>query len=152
MSTLTILGDVSILDKKITSTYKIDNEFIFNLECVVTSNLKQPKPQKVNLYSKDIYINEIFGHSPIAVNIANNHILDYGKVGYLDTVDYLKRNNIKYFGVGTKQDNFNNPLYIEVKKNRVALLGYSLFEEECEDISSAKLQIEQIERDILSVC
>lgn len=149
MSKLTILGDVSILDGKIISNYKINNDFIFNLECVITKKTEQPKQQKVNLYSKDIFINEIFDRKPIAVDIANNHILDFGKSGFMNTIKYLEERDIKYFGAGNDLENYNNPIYIDIDNIKVAILGYSEFDEKYEDISTAKLEIEKIKEDII---
>lgn len=51
-----------------------------------------------------------------AVNLANNHIYDYQKVGYDDTVSVLKKNGIGYFGE-------ENTYFTTVNDIRIALIG-----------------------------
>lgn len=54
-----------------------------------------------------------------AVSLANNHILDRGVIGVNDTINYLKKYDIDYFGVDNKK------IYIETNDTRVCLLGYT---------------------------
>jgi len=55
-------------------------------------------------------------------NLANNHIMNYGKSGLEQTYKYLQDNNIQYFG---SVDNSNN-LSTIIEKNglKIALVGY----------------------------
>ena len=55
------------------------------------------------------------------VNLANNHIFDYGKVAFEDTLKNLEKNNIKYFG------NSYEPLIIEKEGAKIGFLGFSDF-------------------------
>ena len=55
------------------------------------------------------------------VNLANNHIFDYGKVAFEDTLKNLEKNNIKYFG------NSYDPLIIEKEGVKIGFLGFSDF-------------------------
>lgn len=52
------------------------------------------------------------------VSLANNHLYDFGKQGYYETVENLKKNNIKYFGIENKEE------YLEYGENKIALSGY----------------------------
>ena len=56
-----------------------------------------------------------------AVNLANNHIYDYGLDGYSSTKKILIENGIKYFGV----DNIN--YVINDDDNRIAFSGYCCY-------------------------
>jgi poly-gamma-glutamate synthesis protein (capsule biosynthesis protein) len=55
------------------------------------------------------------------VNLANNHIFDYGKIAFEDTLKNLDKNNIKYFG------NSYVPLIIEKNGTKIGFLGFSDF-------------------------
>jgi poly-gamma-glutamate capsule biosynthesis protein CapA/YwtB (metallophosphatase superfamily)/uncharacterized membrane protein (UPF0127 family) len=55
------------------------------------------------------------------VNLANNHIFDYGKIAFEDTLKNLEKNNINYFG------NSYEPLIIEKEGVKIGFLGFSDF-------------------------
>jgi len=59
------------------------------------------------------------------VTLANNHSMDYSDEALLDTLDFLKKNNIKYVGAGKDIYEATGPAYFEVKGVKVAFLGYS---------------------------
>ena len=150
---LSFFGD-TVLDKP----YKIDfyiDEFIFNLETPLSCD-GVPAKFKVNICQKKSYIKETFSKTPIAVSLANNHIMDFGQKAFNKTIDTLKENNIRYFGAGDEQDNFNNPLIIEFEGKKIGLLGYScpsthaIFGDKI-DIGSAKLDIEDVIGEIKSL-
>ncbi|MGW8956380.1 CapA family protein [Paenibacillus sp. NPDC055715] len=58
-----------------------------------------------------------------AVNLANNHILDQGTDGLLDTLKYLKEDDIAYTGAGRNAKEAYAPHYFERKGIKIALLG-----------------------------
>ena len=121
MSTIWFLGDVYLKDKN----YEIDipNPYIVNLEYVLSSDNLKPITNKINLIGDNNF--EGFTTLPLAVNLANNHIMDYGDLGFLNTLDILSNLDIKYFGAGCEEDNFNNPCLINICGKKVAFLGYS---------------------------
>jgi poly-gamma-glutamate capsule biosynthesis protein CapA/YwtB (metallophosphatase superfamily)/uncharacterized membrane protein (UPF0127 family) len=55
------------------------------------------------------------------VNLANNHIFDYGKIAFEDTLKNLEKNNINYFG------NSYEPLIVEKEGVKIGFLGFSDF-------------------------
>jgi len=55
------------------------------------------------------------------LNLANNHIFDYGKVAFEETLKNLDKNKIKYFG------NSYEPLIIEENGTKIGFLGFSDF-------------------------
>jgi poly-gamma-glutamate synthesis protein (capsule biosynthesis protein) len=97
--------------------------FIFNLEAPI-SKRGRPAPGKVNLCMEVDYILDCFGRRPLAVCLANNHIMDYGAEAFEDTLGLLSGRGIPFFGAGHVQDNFNNPAFVEVGDQKVALMGY----------------------------
>ncbi len=115
------LGDV-YLDKKYNSNIELDN-YIFNLEYPI-SNRGTPTKNKINLIQDTSYIKDTFAKKPIAVCLANNHIMDYGEEAFDDTIDFLNSNDIKYFGAGTEKNNFNNQLILNIDSKLVSISGY----------------------------
>lgn len=122
MSNLTFLGDVW-LPRPFRSTVRFDGDFIFNLESPIT-RCEKPAHPKICLRAPGNYIEETFGKMPLAVCLANNHIMDYGAEGYRDTLEALESSQIQFFGAGTFEENCNNPLVVTVGSSRVGLLGY----------------------------
>jgi poly-gamma-glutamate synthesis protein (capsule biosynthesis protein) len=77
-----------------------------------------------------------FRTSPLAVpalkesgfdvlSLANNHVLDYGTDGFLDTLRYLDEAGIGRVGGGIDADEAYLPYYTEVNGIRIACLGFS---------------------------
>jgi poly-gamma-glutamate synthesis protein (capsule biosynthesis protein) len=73
---------------------------------------------------EDNCIQATFRKKPLAVCLANNHIMDYGVDGYRDTLTALKSSGIYHFGAGTIGENCNNPLVLPVQDTLVGLAGY----------------------------
>jgi hypothetical protein len=121
-SVLTFLGDV-FLPQPVLSSIDIPGEYVINLEAPITRR-GTPAQDKVNLRCEENHIRQSFLRPPVAVCLANNHILDYGEIGYADTLSELKQLGIRWYGAGTLLENVNNPLMLEVWGTRVALLGY----------------------------
>ncbi|HLN62676.1 MAG TPA: CapA family protein, partial [Symbiobacteriaceae bacterium] len=61
------------------------------------------------------------------VTVANNHILDYDTDNFLETLDALQQNGIKYVGGGKNIAEARKPLVLEAKGVKIAFLGYSQF-------------------------
>jgi poly-gamma-glutamate capsule biosynthesis protein CapA/YwtB (metallophosphatase superfamily) len=59
------------------------------------------------------------------VNLANNHVMDYGKEGLLDTFDELKKVDIKYIGAGKDAAEAYSPVIVEKQGIKIAFLGFS---------------------------
>ncbi len=121
-NTLTFIGDV-YLPNAYKSSVDLDN-YIVNLEYPITKH-NIGAHGKINLKADTNHIKQTFSEHPLAVCLANNHILDYGITGYSDTINSLDNNNIKYFGCGSTSNNYNNPFIFELSGIKVALLGYA---------------------------
>ncbi|MEI7026805.1 CapA family protein [Paenibacillus sp. y28] len=61
------------------------------------------------------------------VNLANNHILDYGVTGLLDTIKHLDAHGLRYFGAGSNIEAAYEPAILEVNGFNIAFLGFSRF-------------------------
>ncbi len=134
---LLFVGDVMMtryVEKRIK---KLNKEYIYPFEKIlnylktfdyVIANLEGPISDKgVKVGSKYSFrmkpeVAEALSKANInIVNLANNHIFDYGKVAFEDTLKNLEKNNIKYFG------NSYEPLIIEKEGVKIGFLGFSDF-------------------------
>jgi len=59
------------------------------------------------------------------VNLANNHVMDYGAEGLLETFRHLNDNGIPYIGAGKNAEEAFKPVIIEKKGVKIAFLGFS---------------------------
>lgn len=96
-----------------------------------------------------------------ALSLANNHILDYGFRGLLDTIDAAKTAELPVFGAGETAAEAAKPLFMDVKDRRIGCMsfgeeefsiaygnnpGANLFDPYCslEQITEAKAQCEYL--------
>lgn len=59
------------------------------------------------------------------VNIANNHMLDRGEAGYLNTISFWKSQPVTLIGGYVSKEDFDTVRYIEYEGVRIALLAYT---------------------------
>ncbi|SEB77817.1 CapA family protein [Paenibacillus sp. GP183] len=96
------------------------------------ANLETPITVRGEVQKKDY----VYRGSPLAlppfkdagvdlVNLANNHVMDYGKEGLLDTFDELKKVDIKYIGAGKDAAEAYSPVIVEKQGIKIAFLGFS---------------------------
>lgn len=119
---INFIGDIYLANSvKIDKSLNLSN-IVLNLEAPFTNN-GEPAKNKINLFMDKKNFLETFKKNEIlAVNIANNHIMDYGEEAFQYTIGVLKDNDIPYFGAGNLSNNFNNPLIID---DKIAFFGYS---------------------------
>lgn len=97
---------------------------IANLESPITSRGEEQKKEYV--YRSPAEALKSFSEAGFdLVNMANNHILDYGVDGLLDTFNHLDQAGIKYVGAGRNVTEAFQPVIIEKKGIKIAFLGFS---------------------------
>lgn len=130
--------DYKYFFKNVYNIFKEDDITTANLETTfTTANLKVPKTY--NFKAPPEFAEVLTSSSIEAVNISNNHIMDYGTKGYQDTVSTLKVNNINYFGEGNK--------YIsELKGVKFGFLGYKGFDANKTFLNKLKADIDELKK------
>lgn len=103
---------------------------ILNLEGTICSNTSKSQKKGVLLNMSNKYIEVLKKLNVKAVNIANNHIMDYKEEGLKNIINDLKNNNIKYFGAGLNLNDAKKPIVLDLDK-KVALMGMGWNMEEC---------------------
>lgn len=88
---ITFLGDIALISNHMESEYKPTTPYVFNLEYVTAEKKEKlvPVMGKINLFSSNNQFENIFGANPIAVNVVNNHIYDFGEKGFEDTISTI---------------------------------------------------------------
>lgn len=144
---ISFTGDICFgdVDKFTRTPFKNISDRLSHLNCVV--NLEAPflprsygeypiKP-KVCLRSFDDSIDHLKQIKPFLVNLANNHINDFGNFGAENTKHILDQNRFKFLGAGLPNED-HNIFVVEEKKivflsyvtRSIDLSGSKLFEDE----------------------
>lgn len=131
---IALLGDIAFFGKNtinnshIFDYYKDIRDFLVRYDYVV-ANLETPFAdvrvpyghKSVHIYSEiqNIKLLKYIGIS--TVNLANNHLFDFGKKSYELTKQILNENSISYFGIEKKQ------VLVEKDENKIAFSGYCCY-------------------------
>ncbi|MGB6648741.1 MAG: CapA family protein [Bacteroidota bacterium] len=94
-----------------------------NLECCVTTR-GEPVPKPYNFRMRPSYLGALERAGISLVNLANNHIFDYGKEGLFDTIFYLDSAGVGHVGAGINQEEAHTPVYFEKAGRKVGFMGY----------------------------
>ncbi|WP_414859277.1 CapA family protein [Paenibacillus haidiansis] len=105
--------------------FQNDDLSIVNLETPVTDGGTAAENKTFVFKSSPEALPELAKAGVEAVNLANNHTLDQGVEGLLDTMDHLKQNGLLYVGAGKNGKEAYAPVYIERKGIKIALCGFS---------------------------
>ncbi|MFB9444684.1 CapA family protein [Dactylosporangium vinaceum] len=97
---------------------------VVNLESAVTTR-GTPEPKEFHFRAPPSAYTALKAAGIDAVTIANNHALDYGRVGFADTLDGAAAAGMPAFGGGRTIDEAYAPMILPVRGVRVALLGFS---------------------------
>lgn len=136
---LTFVGDVIFADNVETALkaygydypYRNVRDYLENADLTI-ANLETPLTEKGTAAVKEYAYRSTPKALPAfkeagfdLVNLANNHILDYGTTGLLDTFDHLDKAGIRWFGAGRNASEAFKPVIVEKKGIKIAFLGLS---------------------------
>ena len=119
-------GDV-ILDDSFIQYWNSADFRIANLECPITNSAQKVTKVGPNFKVSPAIVEGLKKMNIDAFSLANNHIMDYGKEGLLETCSVLESAGLKYFGVQKGSEEFSH-LLIEKDSVTVAVLGYTCAE------------------------
>jgi hypothetical protein len=97
--------------------------FLVNLECPFTESTDK-LPKNFNFRARPEFVNTLLAGGVDVVSLANNHMMDYGPQGLVDTLMTLEQAKIPYFGAGRTLAEARRPALITVGGVRFAFLGY----------------------------
>ncbi len=94
-----------------------------NLENPVTTRGKKvPKPYNFRMHPG--FLRAISDGGIDLVTIANNHVFDYGREGFFDTISYLDSVGIRHVGAGVNREEAHRPVVMEIRGWRIGFLAY----------------------------
>ena len=99
---------------------------IGNLECPIAT-VGRPLESKIFSFRADPRAVSVLKGRFDALAVANNHSGDYGKAAFLETLSHLDAAGIRHFGGGVDLSSAHEPLWIERKGLRIAVLSYNEF-------------------------
>ncbi len=110
--------------KEVTSLLQDSDITFANLECPITAGPVVPTGSMI--FHANPGIEKALAASGIKiVSLANNHTMNYGAKGLLDTIDYLDAVGIKHAGAGKDDVAANTPVYFDIKGIKFAFLAYN---------------------------
>ncbi len=97
---------------------------IVNLETSITTS-DQPLPKGINYRMNPANIGALSAAKPDCCVLANNHVLDWGRPGLLETLDTLQKAGIQSAGAGRSAAEASAPAIFEVAgKGRVLVFAF----------------------------
>ena len=150
MISMTLVGDIMLggifsekhdmyIDSFIPDEYLkyFNSDVVFaNLECAC-SNAGKPVDNKILVYSKKESFAVLEKLNINVVNLANNHILDYGLEAAYETMEELDKLGIAYSGVGRNIAEASKPALLEKDNGLIAFLCFSWTDEWLEKVTGA---------------
>ncbi len=94
-----------------------------NLEGALTDR-GEPWPKGYNFRTPPRFASGLAGARFTVVTLANNHTLDFGAIGLLDTIAALDAAGVRHIGAGANASEARTPAVVEANGLRVAFLGY----------------------------
>lgn len=111
--------------KHVKDLFLQDDLTVLNLETPVTEGGTPEEEKTFAFKSSPKALPEMVRAGVEAVNLANNHILDQGVEGLLDTLEHLSEAGVLHVGAGKNSKEAFAPVYVERNGIRIALCGFS---------------------------
>jgi poly-gamma-glutamate capsule biosynthesis protein CapA/YwtB (metallophosphatase superfamily) len=130
-----VVGDISFAGRKYAQpSLKCFSKFlpVFREANLVIGNLESPLlhsgeaiPNKCTLKGNPGWADILREANVGLVSLANNHVMDYGEAGLMQTIKHLDQNQIIHLGAGTNIYEATAPRFLEINGIRLALLARS---------------------------
>ena len=112
-----------VISPKLIAKMNSYDSMIINNEFSIS---KRGKPMTGKVYTFRSHPSNVTYLKELGVDVAglaNNHIYDYGKKAFLDTLLYLKKAGIQTMGAGKNMAEAKKPLYLKIKGKTIALVA-----------------------------
>jgi len=117
------IGNIEKLFSGILPTVRDSDLSIVNLECPLTKQWSPILKYGPHLRADPSCAKSIYEAGFNIVSLANNHILDMGEKGLIDTLAACNDAGLLSVGAGINLDHASELLYLEVKNKRIAILS-----------------------------
>jgi poly-gamma-glutamate synthesis protein (capsule biosynthesis protein) len=99
---------------------------IGNLECPISTKGKEKEGKPVTFQAHPRVV-EVLKKRFYGLALSNNHSGDFGPESLLETISHLDQAGLRHFGGGKNLKDAHEPLWIEHKGMKIAILGYNEF-------------------------
>ncbi len=121
-------GVLNCIDKSVVDHLNACDVFMINNEFTIGER-GEPLPGKTWTFQVEPDKIQLFRDlGADIVSLANNHIYDYGEVGFFDTIDNLKKAEMPFVGAGSNLDEAAKPYYFIVNGVKVGIVAASCAE------------------------
>lgn len=121
-------GVLNCIDKSVVDYLNACDVFMINNEFTIGER-GEPLPGKTWTFQVEPDKIQLFRDlGADIVSLANNHIYDYGEVGFFDTIDNLKKAEMPFVGAGSNLDEAAKPYYFIVNGVKVGIVAASCAE------------------------
>lgn len=121
-------GVLNCIDKSVVDYLNACDVFLINNEFTIGER-GEPLPGKTWTFQVEPDKTDLLkALGADIVSLANNHIYDYGEIGFFDTIDNLKKAEIPYIGAGNNVDEAGKPYYFIVNGIKVGIVAASCAE------------------------
>jgi len=112
--------------EKIVATMKQADLTLVNLECAITSSERRwlGAPKAFYFSAPPEAVQTLVGAGVNLVSLANNHTLDYGEEGLLETIRLLRSHEIGFAGAGANAKEARAPFFIERDGIKFGMVAY----------------------------
>ncbi len=114
-------NSISLLGKELNEQWKSADFRIFNLETPLADNKNPIDKNGDNLIANSETINGIKSLEPSLILLANNHIMDQGYNGLVDTIKLMDNNDIPHIGAGNSIKTANETFIFEKNNYKVGV-------------------------------
>src|SRR5690606_10747225 len=112
------------ISSEVYSLFQNSDYNIVNLEAPVTeSNSKIVKTGPHLRSNRNSTLEVLKGLNINLCTLANNHVLDHGEKGVLDTIDFCRENGIQTVGAGKNKYEAAKVLYLETDVGKIAIIN-----------------------------
>jgi poly-gamma-glutamate synthesis protein (capsule biosynthesis protein) len=119
--------DRSLFDPSVAALFAAADYRVVNLEAPITAGADEHRILKTGPHlraDKDTALPLLRGLRIDLVTLANNHIMDYGRPGLVETLENLKAARIGAVGAGRDLDEAARPFLLEKDGTRIAVLNF----------------------------
>lgn len=114
------------IDSNLAKLFSQSHLNIINLEAPITKSTLKTLKTGINLKGdkkNTAYILKTLNTH--AVTLANNHIMDFGEEGLMDTLKFCQENHIKTVGAGANLDEASQTIYIDSSEGKIAIVNFA---------------------------
>jgi poly-gamma-glutamate synthesis protein (capsule biosynthesis protein) len=95
-----------------------------NLECPLTTSCDKA-PGRISFQANPLYVESLTDAGFDILSLANNHSMDCGRTGLLETMKNLKQGGVRWCGAGATRAEAEAPVILNVKGIRIAFVGFT---------------------------